>query len=174
MTMISRRRLLTTMLAASAGLPSATIGAPSGPVPGLEQGGYVIYFRHGATTWYGVDRLDRSNERQRLLSEEGVRQSEITGAAFRARRIPVGDVLASPFARCADMARIAYLPNQIVTAPTEGKNRVSPTDLVSLRPPTLLWPKAKPLPSAPTVAAISRFRRQGCQTIGSHDPDRIP
>lgn len=54
-------------------------------------------------------------------------------------------------------ARIAYLRNQMVTAPTEVTNRISSTDRVSLRSPILLWARAKPLPSAPTVAAISRL-----------------
>ena len=77
-------------------------------IAALRGGGHVVYFRHGATTWSGIDRLEWPRERQRLLSEEGIRQSEIIGAAFRRRAIPVGDVLASPFARCRDMAEIAF------------------------------------------------------------------
>ena len=74
----------------------------------LARGEAVVYFRHGATTWSGIDQLDWPRERQRLLSELGIEQSEQIGAAFRAQNLPVGEVLASPFARCRDMAEIAF------------------------------------------------------------------
>ena len=120
-----------------------------GVFPDLENGGYVIYFRHGATTWMGVDRLEWPREQQRLLSDEGIRQSKQIGRAFKERRIPVGEVLASPFARCRDMAeiafgrveermelvgllsdqdgrndRIAYLTQKVTEAPKQGFNRI--------------------------------------------------
>ncbi|WP_237072697.1 histidine phosphatase family protein [Pseudaestuariivita rosea] len=115
----------------------------------LRAGGQVIYFRHGATTWSGIDRIEWPRDRQRLLSAEGVSQSEVIGAAFRAKGIPVGEVLASPFARCRDMAeiafgrveermellgllsddagradRVAYLRGLLVNGPTDGTNRI--------------------------------------------------
>jgi broad specificity phosphatase PhoE len=68
----------------------------------------VVYFRHGATTWSGVDRIEWPRERQRLLSDEGVAQAEAIGAAWRDAGVPVGEVLASPFARCADHARLSF------------------------------------------------------------------
>lgn len=74
----------------------------------LRAGGQVIYFRHAATTWSGVDRIEWPRERQRLLSEEGIAQSRRIGRAFADAGIPVGEVLASPFARCRDMAEIAF------------------------------------------------------------------
>lgn len=74
----------------------------------LLAGELAIYFRHAATTWSGVDRIDWPRERQRLLSERGVAQSSEIGDAVRALGAPVGDVLASPFARCRDMAEIAF------------------------------------------------------------------
>lgn len=117
--------------------------------PELANGGLVIYFRHGATTWSGVDRLEWPREQQRLLSDIGIRQSEQIGEAFRRRNIPVGEVLASPFARCRDMAeiafgrvdermelvgllsdaegreeRIAYLTGKVTEAPEPGTNRI--------------------------------------------------
>ncbi|MEM1149136.1 MAG: histidine phosphatase family protein [Pseudomonadota bacterium] len=115
----------------------------------LRDGGHVIYFRHGATTWSGIDQIDWPRERQRLLSDLGIEQSERIGAAFRSEGFPVGDVLASPFARCRDMAeiafgrveermellglladregrdeRIAYLRGRMSTPPAAGTNRV--------------------------------------------------
>lgn len=114
----------------------------------LAQGQAVVYFRHGATTWSGIDRLDWPRERQRLLSQEGVLQSQRIGQAFREQNLPVGEVLASPFARCRDMAeiafgyveerielvgllsdnagrdaRVAYLRERL-SAPTDGRNRI--------------------------------------------------
>lgn len=137
---------------ASVGLvaPSLPTSAQqSGPFPELENGGFVVYFRHGATTWMGVDRLEWPREQQRLLSQEGIRQSEQIGQAFRKRGIPVGEVLASPFARCRDMAeiafgrveermelvgllsdqdrrenRISYLMRKVKEAPKQGFNRI--------------------------------------------------
>ncbi|MEM9794181.1 MAG: histidine phosphatase family protein, partial [Pseudomonadota bacterium] len=115
----------------------------------LRRGGQVIYFRHGATTWSGVDRIEWPRARQRLLSDLGIRQSEQIGAAFRSEGFPVGDVLASPFARCRDMAeiafgrveermelmgllsddngraaRVAYLRQRMTTPPAIGTNRI--------------------------------------------------
>lgn len=114
----------------------------------LARGDAVVYFRHGATTWSGVDQIDWPRSRQRLLSDLGIAQSEQIGAAFRTQGLPVGAVLASPFARCRDMAEIAfgrveermellgllsdrsgraarirYLRAQ-VSAPTKGGNRI--------------------------------------------------
>lgn len=74
----------------------------------LRSGGLVIYFRHGATNQGGIDRLEWPRERQRLLSELGERQARNVGEAFRRHRWPADEVLASPMARCADFARIAF------------------------------------------------------------------
>ncbi|MEL6467808.1 MAG: histidine phosphatase family protein [Pseudomonadota bacterium] len=115
----------------------------------LRSGGHVIYFRHGATTWSGIDQIDWPRERQRLLSDLGIQQSEQIGEAFRSVGIPVGEVLASPFARCRDMAEIAfgrveermeligllsdsagrparirYLRDKLVSPPAAGSNRI--------------------------------------------------
>lgn len=74
----------------------------------LKDGGYVVYFRHAATTWMGVDKIEWPREKQRLLSEQGIEDSKKIGAAFRNLAIPVTEVYASPFARCHDMAEIAF------------------------------------------------------------------
>ncbi|MEO0916517.1 MAG: histidine phosphatase family protein [Pseudomonadota bacterium] len=74
----------------------------------LSDGRGVVYFRHGATTWSGIDSIDWPREQQRLLSDLGIAQSERIGAAFREQGLPVGEVIASPFARCRDFAEIAF------------------------------------------------------------------
>ena len=102
----TRRRvlgLLGALLVPSSARPDA-----GSALDALRAGRAVVYFRHGATTWSGVDRIDWPRERQRLLSDLGIRQSEQIGAAFRAQALPVGEVIASPFARCRDMAEIAF------------------------------------------------------------------
>jgi phosphohistidine phosphatase SixA len=86
--------------------PAAADLAPAREL--LAAGGAVVYFRHGATTWSGVDNIAWPRERQRLLSELGIEQSKRIGAAFRDNGFPVGEVIASPFARCRDMAEIAF------------------------------------------------------------------
>ena len=74
----------------------------------LRRGAAVVYVRHGATTWSGVDQIEWPRDRQRLLSDLGQAQARNLGAAFTAQGWPVGDVLASPFARCVDMAQLAF------------------------------------------------------------------
>lgn len=143
----SRRTFLKVSLSAFAA-PGFAL-AQTGLRDALREGGHVIYFRHGATTWSGIDSIDWPRERQRLLSDLGIQQSEQIGAAFRSEGFPVGEVLASPFARCSDMAeiafgrveermellgllsdsdgraaRIAYLRNRMTTPPTDGTNRI--------------------------------------------------
>lgn len=74
----------------------------------LQQGGYVVYFRHAATTWMGIDQIDWPRKRQRLLSERGIADSKHIGAVIKELNIPIAEVYASPFARCRDMAFIAF------------------------------------------------------------------
>ncbi|MEM8850925.1 MAG: histidine phosphatase family protein [Pseudomonadota bacterium] len=99
-----RRRFLTLTLAATA-LPARATTALH---DALRGGGHVVYFRHAATTWSGVDSIDWPRARQRLLSPQGIEDSRRIGAAWRANGLPVGEVLASPFARCRDMAELAF------------------------------------------------------------------
>lgn len=110
---IPRRALMGGMLLGIAGgwMPTAVRAqtlAAAELLHALRQGGLVVYFRHGATTWSGVDQVDWPRERQRLLSPEGVAQARVIGEVFRRHALPVGEVLASPFARCRDMAEIAF------------------------------------------------------------------
>ena len=145
---LSRRHLMMLMGAVCAPI-AARAQTPQTVIAALRGGGHVVYFRHGATTWSGIDRLDWPRERQRLLSAEGEAQSRRIGASFRAHALPVGEVIASPFARCRDMAeiafgrveermellgllsddagregRVAYLRERMTTPPARGKNRI--------------------------------------------------
>ncbi len=77
----------------------------------LKAGGLVVLLRH-TTTIPGVgDPPDFRVEDcagQRNLSEQGREEARRIGAAFRARGIPVGQVLSSRFCRCLETAQLAF------------------------------------------------------------------
>jgi broad specificity phosphatase PhoE len=77
----------------------------------LRDGGQIVLIRH-AVTDPGVGdppgfRLDDCRT-QRNLSAAGVEEARRLGAAFRAQRVPVAQVLSSPWCRCLETARIAF------------------------------------------------------------------
>jgi phosphohistidine phosphatase SixA len=83
---------------------------PRPPVARLRRGGYVVALRHAATDLTATDMTGdlRDCSRQRNLNAEGRRQARAIGRAFRRLEIPVGRVLASPFCRTRDTARLAF------------------------------------------------------------------
>jgi virginiamycin B lyase len=89
---------------------SATAAASGGFVDALRRGGHVIAFRHAATDFSMADEARDYSDcaRQRNLSADGRRQARAIGSAFRALRIPVAAVLASPYCRTRDTARLAF------------------------------------------------------------------
>ena len=111
---LSRRLLLagTVTLALSGGA-----GAQSQAeilIAAMQDGGKVIYLRHAATNQQEIDtgRLgDRSG--QRNLSAAGIQQARNLGPAFRALRIPLDDILASPVFRARDTAELAFGADRI-------------------------------------------------------------
>lgn len=102
-----RRDFIATSLAFAVTATSAR-GSRAAAVDLLVAGQAVVYFRHAATTWSGIDQIEWPRSRQRLLSELGIEQSRLIGRAFSTLGFPVGEVIASPFARCRDMAEIAF------------------------------------------------------------------
>ncbi|NIM28583.1 MAG: hypothetical protein GTO67_01315 [Gammaproteobacteria bacterium] len=85
-------------------------------VGALQGGGYNVYFRHAATDWSQHDDVRRSGDwtscdpaRIRQLSDEGRASAEAVGEAMRALGIPVGRVLASPYCRTVETARLMAL-----------------------------------------------------------------
>jgi phosphohistidine phosphatase SixA len=83
---------------------------PAALVERLGRGGYVLAFRHAATDPSATDMTGdpRDCSRQRNLNARGRRQAREIGRAFRRLGIPVGRVLASPFCRTRDTARLAF------------------------------------------------------------------
>jgi len=77
----------------------------------LQRGGQVVLVRH-AVTEPGVGdppgfRIDDCGT-QRNLSAQGRRDAQRLGEALRARKVPVAQVLASPWCRCVETARLAF------------------------------------------------------------------
>lgn len=77
----------------------------------LQQGGYVIFFRHGSTDHSQKD-TDKNNlancDTQRRLDEHGRQQAEQIGEGFKLKNIPVGDIITSQYCRCINTAKIAF------------------------------------------------------------------
>jgi phosphohistidine phosphatase SixA len=93
--------------------------ALSGPdlLSALQKGGHVIYFRHAQTTKDYADQADPKMklgdcETQRKLSDEGVKQAQDIGAAFKSKNIPVGDVITSEYCRAWKTADFAFGKHQ--------------------------------------------------------------
>ncbi|HEX4816582.1 MAG TPA: histidine phosphatase family protein [Nonomuraea sp.] len=91
--------------------PAASPAASGdGLVERLRAGGYVLYLRHTATEATqdapSPDLSDPST--QRNLSGEGRAQARQIGQAVRRLRIPIGEVLASPYRRTVETAELAF------------------------------------------------------------------
>ena len=77
----------------------------------LRKGGYVIYFRHTSTDFSRDDSRSKSDEdcdNQRPLTDRGREEARQIRAAFRALKIPVEKVLASPRCRTMETAMLAF------------------------------------------------------------------
>jgi phosphohistidine phosphatase SixA len=94
--------------------PSAAASAPlSGRalVDALRRGGYVIYLRHTSTDFgQNDDAMTTFDDcaKQRNLTDAGRAEARAIGAAIAKLRIPIGDVLASPYCRTLETARLAF------------------------------------------------------------------
>ena len=85
-------------------------------VRALQGGGYNLYFRHAATDWSRSDRVSRAGDwtscdpdRMRQLSDAGRATASRVGQAIRVLGVPVGRVLASPYCRTVETARLLGL-----------------------------------------------------------------
>ena len=80
-------------------------------IKALQSGGHIIYMRHGKTD-HGQKDVNRHNledcNGQRNLSAEGREEMERVGRSIKALKIPVAEVLSSPYCRCKDTARLAF------------------------------------------------------------------
>jgi len=96
----------------------AAAQTPAGPqgqalVDALRLGGYNIYFRHAATDWTQHDQVSKAGDwtscnpdQIRQLSDAGRQTASAIGDALRKLKIPIGQVLASPYCRTIETARL--------------------------------------------------------------------
>lgn len=87
--------------------------ALAGPalVAALRGGGYTLYFRHTATDFSQNDAAMTGYEdcaKQRNLTELGRTQARAIGASVRAMKLPIGEVLASPYCRTMETGRLIF------------------------------------------------------------------
>ncbi len=77
----------------------------------LREGGLILYFRHTSTDFGQNDDQMSGYEdcaRQRNLTDRGREEARQIGAAIVRLRIPIGDVLASPFCRTRETAQLIF------------------------------------------------------------------
>jgi hypothetical protein len=77
----------------------------------LRKGGYVLYLRHTSTDFSQDDSKMTSYEdcaNQRNLTDKGRDEARAIGAHIKRLGIPIGAVLASPFCRTMETARLAF------------------------------------------------------------------
>lgn len=93
------------------GAAASPAGADEAVWARLRGGGQVVLIRHAATVpGFGDPPGFRHDDcaTQRLLSDDGRAQARRLGEAFRARGVPVGEVLSSRWCRCERTARLAF------------------------------------------------------------------
>ena len=85
-------------------------------VKALRAGGYNLYFRHVATDWTQSDKVHEVDDwrscdpsRMRQLSAAGRTAARAIGVAMRRLEIPVDEVLASPYCRTVETAKLMEL-----------------------------------------------------------------
>jgi broad specificity phosphatase PhoE len=143
-----------TLLCVLLGFSPATANSQSAPsstelIHDLRQGGYVIVFRHGATTLdpRSTDPMSTKNlSAERQLTDQGRAQAKTIGESMRRLNIPVGLVLSSTTQRAVDTAILLGLGEVTATTDlTESGSGLSPDEnnrraqafrkLVAGRPP---------------------------------------
>ncbi|TFW01972.1 hypothetical protein E4K72_13795 [Oxalobacteraceae bacterium OM1] len=89
----------------------ATSMQPAALADALRKGGYVVYFRHAATDFTATDDNMQGYDdcaHQRPLSPQGRDTARKIGLQLRTLSLPQGEVLASPFCRTMETARLAF------------------------------------------------------------------
>jgi hypothetical protein len=119
--------LLTVSLVVAAQAPMLAPKAPLTPAPSvlnaLREGGYIIYFRHTSTDFgQNDDKMTGFEDcsKQRNLTDAGRAEARAIGAAIRSLRIPIGEVLASPFCRTRETAELIFGRATVSTAVRGG------------------------------------------------------
>ena len=101
------------LIALSSGTAFAAADALAGRplLAALKAGGLILYFRHTSTDFGQNDDQMTGFEdcaRQRNLTDKGRDEARAIGAAIARLALPVGDVLASPFCRTMETAKLIF------------------------------------------------------------------
>src|SRR2546425_9754279 len=107
---------------------AASAWAQPGPdlVRQLREGGYVLFMRHTSTDFSQNDSKMTSYEdcaNQRNLTDKGRAEARDIGAHVQRLAIPIGEVLASPFCRTMETARLAFGKAQAMSEVRGGPAR---------------------------------------------------
>jgi hypothetical protein len=154
-----RRCLAALLLCALVAAPLFAAEAPDDSLAGpallsaLRAGGLILYFRHTSTDFGQNDDQMSGYEdcaRQRNLTSRGRDEARAIGAAVQRLRIPVGEVLASPFCRTRETAQLIFGRARVDAAVRGGP----PSDDGSDRYAALRRLLSTP-PAAGTVLAIA-------------------
>ena len=104
----------------------------------LREGGYVLYLRHTSTDFSQNDSRMTSFEdcaSQRNLTDRGRDEARAIGEHVKRLKIPIGEVLASPFCRTMETARLAFgkaaASNDVRGGPVEAARYESLRKLLS-------------------------------------------
>jgi len=110
------RMLALCLLVAAPALAAEELLQDAALLAALRGGGHNLYFRHVATDWSQHDQLQQAADwrscdatRMRQLSAQGRDDARAIGAALRRLEVPVGEVLASPYCRTVETARLMEL-----------------------------------------------------------------
>lgn len=114
---------------------SAAIATPalegSALLTALRGGGYILYLRHTSTDFGQSDEAMTTFEdcaRQRNLTDQGRVEARAIGAALRELRIPVGEVLASPYCRTQETGRLVFGKATVSSAVRGGPAQTESTE----------------------------------------------
>ena len=80
-------------------------------IESVQQGGFVLYMRHGATDSAQPDQVPIDLDdcaTQRPLTDAGRDEVRAVGVALRQAGIPFGEILSSPLCRAVETARIVF------------------------------------------------------------------
>ena len=97
----------------------------------------MLYLRHTSTDFSQNDSRMTSYEdcaTQRNLTEKGRAEARALGEHVKRLKIPIGEVLASPFCRTVETARLAFGKARVTNAVRGGPGRTDdPTRYAALR-----------------------------------------
>lgn len=110
--------------------PTETLAGPA-LVSVLRHGGLILYFRHTSTDFGQNDDQMTGYEdcaRQRNLTDQGREEARRIGVEIKRLQLPIGEVLASPFCRTMETARLIFDRGESTAAVRGGPARPESPD----------------------------------------------